>query len=57
MNEIWVIISKSGIVRTRYGWFETEEECNDKCIELRQLRGVGSDEEHYRVQCLSKYGE
>lgn len=54
MNEIWVIISKSGIVRTKYGWFESGNECVEKCIELRRLRGLGSDENHYKPKCLAK---
>ncbi|MEA3602971.1 MULTISPECIES: hypothetical protein [Bacillus subtilis group] len=34
MESIWVIISESGIVRRKYGWYETKEECDIKCREL-----------------------
>lgn len=37
MNSIWVIASESGIVRRRFGWFFTKEECEQKCEELRQF--------------------
>lgn len=53
MKEIWVIISKSGIVRTRYGFFETEQECQGKCEELVRLRAC--PENYYRARSLTKY--
>jgi hypothetical protein len=38
MESVWVIASESGIVRRKLGWFSTEEDCEKKCEELRQLK-------------------
>jgi hypothetical protein len=38
MKEVWVIVNHNGVLRRAYGWFETEQDCSDKCVELRKLR-------------------
>jgi hypothetical protein len=41
MNTIWLVLSHNGI-ETRYGWFEKEGDCENKCAELRKFFKIGN---------------